>query len=132
MDRWIVDVVNLNDIADIVANNFLVNLCWSTEEVEKWSQYNTMCRRSVGQLYEMLAQRCSNVSFCPLPWNEQQKPTVQQVQRDDNWVGLVGIEPDFWPDLDHWRASAQVSNAPKIINISQLFKKSSIKQDLET
>ena len=30
------------------------------------------------------------------------------------------------------RASAQVSNAPKIINISQLFRKSSIKQDLET
>ena len=30
-----------------------------------------------------------------------------------------------------WRASAQVSNAPKNINISQLFRKSSIKQDLE-
>ena len=32
---------------------------------------------------------------------------------------------------DVWRASAHVSNAPKIINISQLFRKSSIKQDLE-
>ena len=30
------------------------------------------------------------------------------------------------------RASAQVSNAPKIINISQLFRKSSIKQELKT
>ena len=30
------------------------------------------------------------------------------------------------------RASAQVSNAPKIIYISQLFRKSSIKQDLDT
>ena len=31
-----------------------------------------------------------------------------------------------------WRASAPVLNAPKIINVSQLFRKSSIKQDLET
>ena len=30
------------------------------------------------------------------------------------------------------RASAQVLNAPTILNISKLFRKSSIKQDLET
>ena len=30
------------------------------------------------------------------------------------------------------RASAQVLNAPNFLNITQLFRKSSIKQDLET